>query len=197
MCTHKCAHTFGMWLWLLFLCIGSFWIDRRNPSKSSVLAMAPGTTNYCSIYIFFFDSQTKKKSLFFLPAFIVFFSRVGTPIYKCVYHLSIPGTVMTSIFEGQSPKTKPFPTKTKVVWVPGILYIIICFSSHGKSWDFRHIIRFLGVWTWNSSVVRGMWRPISQHWHMMLATLAETMRLGSPVQRPTRRFGHPLHGREK
>ena len=67
-----------------------------------------------NIYIYIFDSQTKKKSLFFLPAFIVFFSRVGTTIYKCVYHLSIPGTVMTSIIEGQSPKTKPFPTKTKV-----------------------------------------------------------------------------------
>lgn len=33
---------------------------------------------------------------------------------------------------------------------------------------------------------------------MMLATLAETMRLGSPAaDRPTRRLRHPLHGRLK
>jgi len=29
--------------------------------------------------------------------------------------LNIPGTSMTSIFEGQPPKTRPFPTKTKVI----------------------------------------------------------------------------------
>ncbi len=27
---------------------------------------------------------------------------------------------MTSIFEGQPPKTKPFPIKTRVIWVLGI-----------------------------------------------------------------------------
>ena len=27
---------------------------------------------------------------------------------------------MTSIFEGQPPKTRPFPIKTRVIWVPGI-----------------------------------------------------------------------------
>ena len=27
---------------------------------------------------------------------------------------------MTSIFEGQPPKTRSFPTKTRVIWVPGI-----------------------------------------------------------------------------
>ena len=26
---------------------------------------------------------------------------------------------MTSIFEGQPPKTRPFPIKTRVIWVPG------------------------------------------------------------------------------
>ena len=31
---------------------------------------------------------------------------------------------MTSIFEGQPLKTKPFQTKTRVIWVPGI-YIYI------------------------------------------------------------------------
>ncbi len=30
---------------------------------------------------------------------------------------------MTSIFEGQPPKTRPFPIKTRVTWVPGIYYI--------------------------------------------------------------------------
>ena len=27
---------------------------------------------------------------------------------------------MTSIFEGHPPKTRPFPIKTRVIWVPGI-----------------------------------------------------------------------------
>ena len=31
---------------------------------------------------------------------------------------------MTSIFEGQPPKTRPFPIKTRVIWVPGI-YIFV------------------------------------------------------------------------
>ena len=31
---------------------------------------------------------------------------------------------MTSIFEGQPPKTRPFLTKTRgPIWVPGIIYI--------------------------------------------------------------------------
>ena len=32
---------------------------------------------------------------------------------------------MTSIFEGQPPKTRPFPTKTRVIWVPGIYIFFI------------------------------------------------------------------------
>ncbi len=32
---------------------------------------------------------------------------------------SIPRAPITSIFEGQPPKTRPFPTKTTVIWVPG------------------------------------------------------------------------------
>ena len=35
-------------------------------------------------------------------------------------YIYIPGTQMTSIFEGQPPKTRPFPIKTRVIWVPGI-----------------------------------------------------------------------------
>ena len=41
----------------------------------------------------------------------------------CIYY--IPGTQMTSMFEGQPPKTRPFPIKTRVIWVPGIIIIII------------------------------------------------------------------------
>ena len=37
---------------------------------------------------------------------------------------------MTSIFEGQPHKTRPFPSKTRVIWVPGIyIYIHIIKSS--------------------------------------------------------------------
>ena len=35
-------------------------------------------------------------------------------------YIYIPGTQMTSIFEGQPLKTRPFRTKRKVIWVPGI-----------------------------------------------------------------------------
>ena len=31
----------------------------------------------------------------------------------------LPRTPMTSIFEGQPPKTRPFPIKTRVIWVLG------------------------------------------------------------------------------
>ena len=36
---------------------------------------------------------------------------------QCVH---IPRTQMTPIFEGQPPKTRPFPIKTGVIWVPGM-----------------------------------------------------------------------------
>ena len=35
-------------------------------------------------------------------------------------YIYIPGTQMISIFEGQPPKTRFFPIKTRVIWVPGI-----------------------------------------------------------------------------
>ncbi len=42
------------------------------------------------------------------------------------FNMDIPGAQMTSIFEGQPPKTRPFPIKTRVIWVPGIyIYIYI------------------------------------------------------------------------
>ena len=46
--------------------------------------------------------------------------------------IDIPGTQMTSIFEGQLHKTRPFPTKTRgPIWVPGI-YIHIYIYIHRK-----------------------------------------------------------------
>ena len=49
-------------------------------------------------------------------------------IVKCIYAFSpnelyIPGTQMTSIFEGQPPLNKAeLRIKTRVIWVPGHLY---------------------------------------------------------------------------
>ena len=34
----------------------------------------------------------------------------------------LPRTQLTSIFEGQPFKTRPFPSKTRVNWVPGTYY---------------------------------------------------------------------------
>ena len=65
---------------------------------------------------------------------------------------------MTSIFEGQPPKTRPFPTKIRVIWVPGIytVYIAAAFfavlfqecqnplahqnSNSGYTWIFSWIL---------------------------------------------------------
>ncbi len=50
----------------------------------------------------------------------------------CIY-IYIPGTLLTSIFEGQPLITRPFRIKTKVIWVLGtyIIYIyIICISIY-------------------------------------------------------------------
>ena len=51
--------------------------------------------------------------------------------------MCIPRTQTTPIFEGQPPKTRPFPIKTGVIWVPGSVCsgtwcykICRCFSSH-------------------------------------------------------------------
>ena len=53
-----------------------------------------------------------------------------------IVYIYIPGTPMTSIFEGQPPKTRPFPTKTRVIWVPGI-YTYIFLAS--QRYSFIHI----------------------------------------------------------
>ena len=49
-------------------------------------------------------------------------------LYVYLLCICIPGATMTSIFEGQSPKTSPFPTKIRVIWVLGVcvcVYIYI------------------------------------------------------------------------
>ena len=52
---------------------------------------------------------------------------------KYIY-IYIPGTYLSSIFGLQPSKTRPFPIKTRVIWVPGIyIYILhrICFLAVG------------------------------------------------------------------
>ena len=56
-------------------------------------------------------------------------------IHGCLVYVYIPGAPMTTIFEGQSPKTSPFPTKTRVIWVLGLenlyiyyIYIYLCIT---------------------------------------------------------------------
>ena len=49
----------------------------------------------------------------------LFFQMVKWPSFL----VSIPRAQMTSIFEGQPPKKRPFPFKTMVIWVPGICQI--------------------------------------------------------------------------
>ena len=39
-------------------------------------------------------------------------------------YISLPRAQMTSICEGQYPKTRPFSTKTRVTWVLGISYML-------------------------------------------------------------------------
>ena len=51
----------------------------------------------------------KRRFLYWKPSFL------GKP-----HLLYIPRTQLTSIFEGQPSKTRPFPIKTRVIWVLGI-----------------------------------------------------------------------------
>ena len=56
-------------------------------------------------------------------------------------YIYIPRTQLTSIFEGQPFKTRPFPIKTRVVWVPGI-YIL---NIQNILMIFRFVKEFSGV----------------------------------------------------
>ena len=68
-------------------------------------------------------------------------------IYIYIY-IYIPGTQMTSIFDGQPLKTRSFPTKRMVIWVPGI-YIYRCtpkLSLAHKIWCLQVIWISDGQW---------------------------------------------------
>ena len=62
------------------------------------------------------------------------------PFIFSKYDLYIPGTQMTSIFEGQPPKTRPFPIKTRVIWVPGIYIVSISIYFH-----LYHLVIYLSI----------------------------------------------------
>ncbi len=50
---------------------------------------------------------------------------------------------MTSIFEGQPPKTRPFPIKIGVIWVPGMYIILYAFAFWCDICS-----RELACWSW-------------------------------------------------
>ena len=50
------------------------------------------------------------------------------PCTSPIYILYVHRAPMTSTFEGQPPKTKPFPIKAVVIWVLG-MYIQFCSNS--------------------------------------------------------------------
>ena len=58
-------------------------------------------------------------------------------------YIYIPRTQMTSIFEGQPPKTRPFRTKTRgPIWVPGIyIYIHSKNAATGNRRTMEHSYR--------------------------------------------------------
>ena len=71
-------------------------------------------------------------------------SEVILPLMRVYVPIYIPGAPMTCIFEGQSPKTRPFPTKTMVIWVLGIyIYndsrIPITHRIHGTNGIFTYM----------------------------------------------------------
>ena len=64
-----------------------------------------------------------------------------------------PRTQMTSIFKGQPSKTRPFPIKTRVIWVLGILYhySVIGFLRGGiPRVSVRHRTKRSNGWTYQS-----------------------------------------------
>ena len=51
---------------------------------------------------------------------------------------------MTSIFQGQPPKARPFPIKTRVIWVPGYITIHQIFGPK-KEPKVRSLSRLLNI----------------------------------------------------
>ena len=84
--------------------------------------------------------KSSQKSPQFLQLFVKVDSQKkthGTKMRIFVSALNIPGTQMTSIFEGQPSKTRPFPTKTRVIWVRGMGKIaptMFCFFPGRTPW---------------------------------------------------------------
>ena len=62
----------------------------------------------------------------------IFMHRVYAPETNCCIYIYIrtPRTPMTSILVVEPPKTRPFPIKTRVIWVLGIyIYFFFCLSE--------------------------------------------------------------------
>ena len=82
---------------------------------------------------------------------------------------------MTSIFEGQPPKTRPFSIKTKVIWVPGtFMYCRVCRVIYTRLHDgsqflvslaIKHsnLFRFLEFlkWSVHPSWITAVWTLLS------------------------------------
>ena len=51
---------------------------------------------------------------------------------------------MTSIFEGQPPKTRPFPFKTRVIWVLGI-YIYVYIYIHIRIYIYIYVYIYIYI----------------------------------------------------
>ena len=113
--------------------------SNKKPMRSLVFGCFPSALagyKYCIIETVPVDKQLPTsvevyKTLMFNKICIVSIgtgfrsSTVSSWLYTIyIYNILVPGTQMTSIFEGKPHKTRPFPIKTSVSWVPGI-YIYI------------------------------------------------------------------------
>ena len=97
--------------------------NRSNVGKStihrSVMGLEDAIVDLCET-----KSSRCEGSIFLFQSFGVSeeWKTPKRPRYRS-YTVHTPGTPMTSIFEGQPPKTRSFPTKTRVIWVPGSLML--------------------------------------------------------------------------
>ena len=73
---------------------------------------------------------------------------------------------MTSIFEGKPPKTWPFPTKTRVIWVPGI-YIynihhleVLFWVKNAKSSTMKALPFLWPAWPWDWDILNSISREV-------------------------------------
>ena len=75
----------------------------------------------------------------------------GTYINNHLENLYIPGTWLSSILVVEASKTRSFPIKTRVIWVPGIWNYEL-----GFPWNYE-----LGLWNLNTMRFGGDWTPQS------------------------------------